>query len=110
MLDPRQLHVLEAALGAVSPDVSNSGNQGRDVITPGTLRCHSSRRRRAWASSSARTLAGPLPTSVQRVITPSELMEYGEVVYWSGQRTDQQVMDLAMARDAQPDGPVYAAN
>ncbi|HEY5950700.1 MAG TPA: YiiX/YebB-like N1pC/P60 family cysteine hydrolase [Kofleriaceae bacterium] len=45
-----------------------------------------------------------------RVITPSGLMEYGQVVYWSGQRTDQQVMDLAMARDAQPDRTHYAAN
>ena len=44
-----------------------------------------------------------------RVITPSELMEYGEVVYWSGQRSDAQVMDLAMARDAQPTGLQYAA-
>ena len=43
------------------------------------------------------------------MITPSELMEYGEVVYWSGKRTDEQVMNLAMARDAQPDGPMYAA-
>lgn len=42
----------------------------------------------------------------QTVITPVELMQYGEVVYWSGQRTDQQVMDLAMAHDAQP---MYAA-
>jgi hypothetical protein len=40
------------------------------------------------------------------VITPSDLMQYGEVVYWSGQRTDAQVMDLAMARDGQP---TYAA-
>lgn len=32
------------------------------------------------------------------VITPSELMQYGEVVYWSGQRTDEQVMSVAMAR------------
>ena len=48
----------------------------------------------------------------QRVITPSELMDYGQVIYWSGQRTDQQVMDLAMARDAQPNygKPQYAAN
>jgi hypothetical protein len=37
----------------------------------------------------------------QRVITPSELMDYGQVVYWSGQRTDQQVMALAMERDTQ---------
>jgi hypothetical protein len=44
-----------------------------------------------------------------RVITPSELMDYGKVVYWSGKRDDQQVMDIAMARDAQPMGPQYAA-
>jgi uncharacterized protein YycO len=43
-----------------------------------------------------------------RVIAPVELMEYGEVVYFSGQRTDQQVMELAMAKDAQPEQ--YAAN
>ena len=42
------------------------------------------------------------------VIAPVELMQYGEVVYWSGQRTDQQVMDLAMAHDAKP--AQYAAN
>lgn len=34
-----------------------------------------------------------------RVITPVELLGYGEVVYWSGQRTDAQVMALATARD-----------
>jgi hypothetical protein len=44
-----------------------------------------------------------------RVITPSELMDYGRVVYWSGKRDDQQVMELAMARDAMPTGPQYAA-
>jgi hypothetical protein len=37
-----------------------------------------------------------------RVITPVDLMDYGEIVYWSGKRTDAQVMDLAMSRDAQP--------
>lgn len=40
------------------------------------------------------------------VIAPSELLQYGEIVYWSGQRTDPQVMELAMAREARP---VYAA-
>jgi len=44
----------------------------------------------------------------QTVIAPVELMQYGEVVYWSGQRTDQQVMELAMAHDAQPEQ--YATN
>lgn len=33
------------------------------------------------------------------VITPSGLMDYGQVVYWSGKRTDAQVMSLAAARD-----------
>ena len=41
------------------------------------------------------------------VIAPSELMDYGEVVYWSGQRTDEQVMALANHRDAIR--PTYAA-
>lgn len=34
----------------------------------------------------------------QTVITPPELMEYGQVVYWSGERTDPQVMHAAAAR------------
>jgi hypothetical protein len=53
-----------------------------------------------------------------RVITPSELMRYGELVYWSGKRTDPQVMALAMTRDREPARelparvatPKYAAN
>lgn len=36
----------------------------------------------------------------ERVITPADLMRYGEVIYWSGKRTDPQVMDLATARTA----------
>jgi len=31
----------------------------------------------------------------ERVITPSDLMRYGEVIYWSGKRTDPQVIELA---------------
>jgi uncharacterized protein YycO len=31
-----------------------------------------------------------------RVITPSDLMAYGEVVYWSGKRSDEQVQALAL--------------
>lgn len=30
------------------------------------------------------------------VITPSELMKYGEVVYWSGKRSDTQIQALAL--------------
>lgn len=37
-----------------------------------------------------------------RVITPGDLMDYGEVVYWSGKRTDTQVMQQAMAREPHP--------
>jgi hypothetical protein len=34
----------------------------------------------------------------ERVVTPADLMKYGEVVYWSGKRDDPQVMALATAR------------
>ena len=30
------------------------------------------------------------------VVAPSDLMRYGEVIYWSGNRTDPQVMELAV--------------
>ena len=47
-----------------------------------------------WASQ------GELRTGVhETVITPADLMKYGEVVYWSGKRTDEQVMALAQAND-----------
>jgi len=40
----------------------------------------------------------------QHVITPSELMEYGQVVYWSGERDDAQIMNVAIEhqRTAKP--------
>lgn len=31
----------------------------------------------------------------QVVITPSELLDYGEVVYWSGERSDSQLLQIA---------------
>jgi hypothetical protein len=34
----------------------------------------------------------------ERVITPSDLMKYGSVIYWSGKRDDAQVMELATER------------
>ena len=34
----------------------------------------------------------------ERVITPADLMKYGEVIYWSGKRTDPQIMELATSR------------
>jgi uncharacterized protein YycO len=33
----------------------------------------------------------------QRVITPSELIEYGQVVYWSGERDDAQIQNVALS-------------
>lgn len=36
----------------------------------------------------------------EHVVTPSDLMKYGEVVYWSGKRDDAQVMSIARARPA----------
>lgn len=40
------------------------------------------------------------------IVTPADLMKYGEVVYWSGQRTDAQIMDLAVAKKSRSDRPV----
>lgn len=34
----------------------------------------------------------------ERIITPTDLMKYGEVIYWSGKRDDAQVMSLAATR------------
>jgi cell wall-associated NlpC family hydrolase len=46
-----------------------------------------------WASEGrARTTDQPV------VITPSDLMKYGDVIYWSGKRDDAQIMELAQAR------------
>lgn len=46
-----------------------------------------------WASQ------GALRTGAdETVITPAELMSYGEVVYWSGHRTDTQILELAVDR------------
>lgn len=34
----------------------------------------------------------------ERIITPPDLMKYGEVIYWSGKRTDRQVIEIATSR------------
>jgi hypothetical protein len=34
----------------------------------------------------------------ERIVTPSDLLKYGDIVYWSGHRTDSQVMAIATAR------------
>jgi hypothetical protein len=34
----------------------------------------------------------------ERIVTPGNLMKYGEVVYWSGKRTDPQIVQLATER------------
>jgi uncharacterized protein YycO len=34
----------------------------------------------------------------EHIITPADLMKYGEVIYWSGKRDDEQVMALAASR------------
>jgi hypothetical protein len=38
----------------------------------------------------------------ETVMTPPDLMKYGEVIYWSGKRDDAQVMALAKARATRP--------
>ncbi|HUS32800.1 MAG TPA: YiiX/YebB-like N1pC/P60 family cysteine hydrolase [Kofleriaceae bacterium] len=48
-----------------------------------------------WASQ------GELRTGVHyMVVTPGDLLKHGEVVYWSGKRTDEQVMSIAMANES----------
>ena len=44
----------------------------------------------------------------ERVITPSDLMRYGEVIYWSGKRTDPQVAELATSRQERHAAPQTA--
>jgi len=39
----------------------------------------------------------------ETVVTPSDLMKYGEVIYWSGKRDDAQLMNIALARASQTD-------
>lgn len=46
-----------------------------------------------WASQTEARSGGN-----ELVVTPSDLMKYGEVIYWSGKRTDPQIMDIATAR------------
>lgn len=37
----------------------------------------------------------------ETIITPANLMQYGEVIYWSGKRNDAQVQALAMERSSE---------
>ncbi|MBS1119135.1 MAG: Permuted papain-like amidase enzyme, YaeF/YiiX, family [Deltaproteobacteria bacterium] len=46
-----------------------------------------------WASQTA-SRSG----TRERIITPSNLMKYGEVIYWSGKRDDPQILQLAATR------------
>ncbi len=46
-----------------------------------------------WASQTA-ARSGRTET----VVTPADLMSYGQVIYWSGKRDDPQVMEIAKAR------------
>jgi hypothetical protein len=47
-----------------------------------------------WASQ------GELRTGEEElVITPNDLIGYGSIVYWSGDRTDEQIMELAIDRE-----------
>lgn len=37
----------------------------------------------------------------ETIVTPSDLMKYGEVIYWSGKRDDAQIMQIATERAAE---------
>lgn len=51
----------------------------------------------AWWASQGEARYGVHET----IITPANLMEYGEVVYWSGKRDDAQVQSLAVERSTE---------
>ncbi len=46
-----------------------------------------------WASQTAARTG-----SHERVVTPADLMKYGEVIYWSGKRDDAQIGEIALDR------------
>jgi len=46
-----------------------------------------------WASQTAERSG-----EHERIVTPSDLMKYGAVIYWSGKRDDAQVMAIAKSR------------
>ena len=46
-----------------------------------------------WASQTAARTG-----SHERVVTPADLMKYGEVIYWSGKRDDAQLGEIALER------------
>ena len=46
-----------------------------------------------WASQTAARTG-----SHERIVTPPDLMKYGEVIYWSGKRDDAQVGEIAIER------------
>lgn len=50
-----------------------------------------------WASQTAARTG-----SHERIVTPSDLMKYGEIIYWSGERDDAEVGEVALdhQRDA----------
>jgi hypothetical protein len=101
MTAPERAHSVERARTRIGTEFDKAGLFGFD--SKDKLYCSEL----VWWAAQGELRTG----EHHRVITPSELMEYGEVVYWSGQRTDAQVMDLAMARDAQPQmGTHVAAN
>lgn len=53
-----------------------------------------------WASQTAARTG-----SQERIVTPADLMKYGEVIYWSGKRDDAQVGEIAVGRLALAPAP-----
>ena len=100
MTAAERAHAVERARSRLGAEFDKAGMFGFD--NPDKLYCSEL----VWWASQTELRSG----DHQRVVTPNDLLEYGEVVYWSGQRTDAQVMELAMARDPQPSGarPHYA--
>jgi uncharacterized protein YycO len=87
-----QAEALARARGVIGAPYDISGMFGVD--TPNEFYCSEL----VYWASQTEARSGRKET----VVTPSDLMKYGEVIYWSGKRDDKQVMELATSRTPRP--------
>ena len=83
-----QQHALERARTQLGAEFDEFGMLGFD--DPDKFYCSEL----VWWASETATRTDDEPI----VITPSDLMKYGDVIYWSGKRDDEQIMELAGER------------
>lgn len=83
-----QVHALARARSKVGTPFDKAGLFGLD--DPAKFYCSEL----VWWASQTEARSG----HSKRVVTPADLLQYGEVIYWSGKRTDPQIMALASER------------